>query len=206
MGANIAVIDDDLEFSRSLRVMLEHSGYEVQTFHSAEEFLAYRDSYKPACVLLDERMTGMSGLDAHRELQRRGCASPVVMLTGHATVPLAIRAFEQGMSYFLEKPVSRNDLLERVERCVARSEANAAEEQTRQKTQQRLAALSLRERQVAAMIAEGALNKQIAATLNVSLRTVETYRSRVSKKLQVSSNADIVAFAIASGLRNAPLE
>ena len=205
MKAAIAIVDDDADFLRSLQVLLQAADYHVRSFARAEEFLAGTDRRDVSCVILDERMAGLSGLDAHRELRRLGHATPVVMLTGHATVPLAIQAFEQGVTYFLEKPVARAQLLDRVERCVASHEARQSTEACRKELLARLDLLSEREKQVVSMLAEGQLNKQIAATLRVSLRTIETYRKRVVRKLGVASNAEIVKFALISGLLEPPV-
>ena len=117
----IAIVDDDGVFRASLHVLLEQAGYVVVAFDSAEQFLPHCETLDVDCIILDEQMSGMFGLDAYREMRRRGVLTPVVVLTGFATVPLTVSAFEQGVAYLLEKPASPDDLLARVSNCVEKN-------------------------------------------------------------------------------------
>lgn len=200
----VVVVDDDVDFRRSMAAMLQQAGYAARSYESAAQFFADCDQLSGVgCVLLDERIRGESGLEAYRQLRGRGVQWPVILITGHATVSLAVDALDSGVSYLMEKPVDGPMLLSRLEQCLEESQDQQRRQARQCEQQRRLETLSQRELQVVEMLADGLLNKQIAKRLDVSLRTVETYRKRVMEKTGAESLADLVVFAVSVGIRDA---
>lgn len=188
----VYVVDDDEAFRDSLRWLLESSGYRVAAFPSAERFLA---AYRPgegACLLLDVRMPGLSGLELQAELNRRGDAIPVVFVTGHGDVPMAVEAVKKGAFDFIEKPFRDNRLLAIIEKAAA-LDAPARHQRTEQRlAAARLETLTEREREVIDRVAIGRRNKQIADELGISIKTVEAHRARAMEKMGATSIAEVV--------------
>ena len=187
----IHVVDDDQSLRLSLVELLAVAGYEARGYASPGEFLLDPLPDRPGCVLLDVRLPGPSGLDLQSALQRRGIALPIVFLTGHADVATSVRAMKAGAVDFLEKPVGRDDLLDALGRALVRDAARRATRGDEHRRSQRLAALTPRERQVFDRIVAGKLNKQVAAELGVSLRTVKAYRAQLMAKLGVATAAEL---------------
>lgn len=188
----IYVVDDDAAFRDSLRWLLESAGYRVTQFPSAERFLA---AYRPGngiCLLLDVRMAGLSGFELQAELNRRGEEIPIIFLTGHGDVPMAVEAVKKGAFDFIEKPFANSRLLALIER------AAAIEAPARQARAQRLSAaarletLTEREREVLDRVAAGRRNRQIAEELGISVKTVEAHRARGMEKMGATSIAEVV--------------
>ncbi|MFY8105714.1 MAG: response regulator transcription factor, partial [Elstera sp.] len=179
----IHIIDDDEAIRDALSWLIASRSVAVETWESAESFLA---AYQPSlrgCLLLDIRMGGMSGMELFERLRAQGCSLPVIFLTGHADVPMAVAALKRGAYDFVEKPFNDNDLVDRLlEALAAEAEAHA---RTASKAERlaRLATLSSRERQVMDLILEGLMNKVIADRLGISMRTVEVHRARVLEKV-----------------------
>jgi len=187
----VFIVDDDEAIRDSLAWLLGTRGLTAQAFASAEEFLgAYRQDV-PGCMVVDMRMPGMSGLELHEKLLERGCALPVIFLTGHADVPMAVAAIKRGAFDFVEKPFNDNALVDLVIKGIeldTRARAQRAEEAT---VASRLAQLTPREREVMELILAGRLNKLIADHLNISMRTVEVHRARVLEKMGVRSAVEL---------------
>lgn len=195
---HVCLVDDNDGFRSSTRWLLEGHGLQVDTFASPRHFLAFvqalpEDAIGEGCILLDIRMPEMSGLEVQDALRRLGCAWPVVFISGHADVPLAVEAMRRGAANFLEKPfgpealvAALDDAFERAAR--ARQQPMDSDEDARE----RLASLTARERQVLDMAVEGMLNKVIADKLGISIKTVELHRSRVMAKMKVKSIAQLV--------------
>ena len=192
----VYVVDDDPAMRSSLRWLIESVGLAVRTCGSAREFLAtYRDS-EPGCLVLDVRMPGMSGLDLQAELARQHINIPILIITGYAEVPLAVRAMKAGAFDFIEKPFSDQTLLDRIRAAVARDEVARRRRAAREQVQARMRLLTQRERDVLERVVTGKSNKVIAAELNLSMKTVEVHRAHVMEKLQADSLADLIRLAL----------
>lgn len=185
-------MDDDQAVCKSLRLLLRSAGLATQTMNSAAEFLAAYQPAHPGCLLLDVRMPGMSGLDLQQELNVRGATIPVIFITGHGDVPMAVEAMQHGAFDFLQKPFRDEDLISRIQRALARDASTRAALKDRQDIQERLASLTPREHDVLRLIVQGKPNKVVAHELAVSQRTVEIHRSRVMEKSGASSLAQLV--------------
>ena len=188
----VFIVDDDPASRDPLRWLLESVELKVVSFASAAEFLDGYDPRTPGCLILDVRLRGMSGLDLQAELNRRGLAVATIFLTGHADVPMAVRAMKNGALDFLEKPFNDQMLLDRVQQAIERDRNARAREAEREEQQRRLEALTPREREVMELLVEGKANKEVADVLGLSVRTVEGHRARLMEKLGVNSLADLV--------------
>jgi two-component system response regulator FixJ len=188
----VFVVDDNAGVRRSLRALFESAGLAVETYASSEEFLAVYDPMREGCLLLDVRLRNSSGLDLQDELRRREAKLPIIVLTGHGTVPTSVRALKGGAVDFLQKPASPKVLLERVRAAIdsdRQARAKAAEDAA---MVERLAHLSAREHEVMELLLTGMTSKEIAAALGLSNRTVEGYRRMVLCKTNVSSTAQLI--------------
>ena len=192
----VYVVDDDPAMRSSLRWLIESVGLTVCTCASAREFLAtYRD-IGPGCLVLDVRMPGMSGLDLQTELSRQRIEIPILIITGYAEVPLAVRAMKSGAFDFIEKPFSDQTLLDRIRAAVALDEVTRRRRSAREQVQARMRLLTQRERDVLERVISGKSNKVIAAELNLSMKTVEVHRAHVMEKLQATSLADLIRLVL----------
>lgn len=188
----VHVVDDDPALRRSLRFLLESVEWKVQLHASAEEFLeAVGHPVQPACVLLDIRMPAMSGLELQQVLHERGIAIPIVFMTGHADVSMAVQAMKSGAADFIEKPFKDQVVLDAVAAAMRRSAESLNEQQVRDDAVRMLHALSPREREVAQLVAQGQPNKLIASNLGISEKTVHIHRQHVMEKAGVSSAAEL---------------
>jgi RNA polymerase sigma factor (sigma-70 family) len=176
----------------SLRWLLESAGYRVTSYASAERFLAAYRPAESACLVLDVRMPGLTGLELQQELNRRGNPPPIIFVTGHGDVPMAVDALKNGAFHFLEKPFKSERLLELVEQTATSGTPVEAERARRRCAAARLATLTQREREVMDLVVRGRKNKQIADTLGISVKTVEAHRARAMEKMDVSSVAELV--------------
>jgi FixJ family two-component response regulator len=200
----VFVVDDDEGVRTSLGILLDSAGYRCVSYPSATGFLAGYDSTRPGCLLLDMSMPGMSGMDLLRELSGRGAFLPVIFITGHGDVPMAVEAMKSGAFDFLQKPFSPRDLLERLERALTSdAEARHALSQA-DELRRRHATLTPREKEVMALIVAGLANKVIAMDLKLSERTVEIHRARVMEKMVTRSVAHLVRMAMALELPEQP--
>jgi RNA polymerase sigma factor (sigma-70 family) len=188
----VFIVDDDPASRDPLRFLLESVELKVITFASAGEFLDAFDPQTPGCLILDVRLRGMSGLDLQAELNRRGLAVATIFLTGHADVPMAVRAMKNGAFDFLEKPFNDQELLDRVQQAIERDRNARVREAERAEQQHRLEALTPREREVMDLLVEGRANKEAADALGLSVRTIEGHRARLMEKLGANSLADLV--------------
>jgi len=192
----VFVIDDDEAVRSSLRLLLKSYGLEAQPCASAEEFLASHDADRPGCMVLDVRMPGMSGIELQQQLNARGATIPIVFITGHGDVPMAVEAMQAGAFDFLQKPFSDNDLIARVQRAIEHNATQRARLHTRNDTRDRLVTLTPRERDVLDLVVVGKANKVIAADLGLSQRTVEIHRARVMEKMDATSLAQLVRMVL----------
>ncbi len=188
----VYVVDDDPALCRSLRFLLESVGWTVQLFASAAEFLPVaRVLSRPCCLLLDIRMPGMSGLELQQVLHERGFAIPVLFMTGHADVSMAVQALKSGAFDFIEKPFNDQKMLDAVAAALRRCADTLEDAQRRDVAQLALTHLSPREREVAQLVALGRPNKLIASALNISEKTVHIHRQHVMEKAGISSAAEL---------------
>jgi len=188
----VFVVDDDQAMRHSLRWLLQSVGLPVETYATAEEFLAGYSPDRPGCLVLDIRMPGMGGLQLQDELKTRAIRLPIIVITGHAEVPTAVRALKAGAVDFLEKPFSDQLLVDRVRQAIAADQVARAADAQRTAAQGRLALLTVREREVLCRVVDGKANKVIAAELGIVEKTVEAHRSRLMAKLAVDSLAGLI--------------
>jgi len=190
-AATIYIVDDDASIRHSLGWLLESAKYRVATFSSAEEFLQHADPDQFGCLILDVRMPGMDGLDLQQQLMAHATALPIIILTGHGDVPMAVRAMTQGAFDFVQKPFNGPQLLEKIKAAVDFARLRLDNKNNQAEQLRRIQTLTRREQQVMYLIVDGKANKVIAFELGVSLRTVEVHRHRVMEKMQVHSVAEL---------------
>jgi two-component system response regulator FixJ len=188
----VFVVDDDDAVRNSLRLLLKSAGLHSEVAGSAREFLSNYDISHPGCLVLDVRMPGMSGLEMQHELNVRGAIIPVIFITGHGDIPMAVEAMQHGAFDFLQKPFRDQDLLDRVQRALARDVENRARLRQTDRIRDRLASLSPREHEVLQLVTQGKANKMVAGDLGVSQRTVEIHRAHVMQKMEAGSLAELV--------------
>ena len=188
----VFIVDDDEPVRNSLRLLIKSIGLATTVLGSAQEFLTSYDPLQPGCLLLDVRMPGMSGLELQQQLNLRGVVIPVIFLTGHGDIPMAVEAMQHGAFDFLQKPFRDQDLIDRVQRALEKDRANRAELAERGRIRDRRDSLTSREREVLALVTRGKANKVMAADLGLSQRTVEIHRARVMEKMGASSLAQLV--------------
>jgi FixJ family two-component response regulator len=188
----VFVVDDDSGVRSSIRILLKSVGINTTVFASAKEFLAAYDPSQPGCMVLDIRMPGMSGMELQLELNRLGAVIPVVFITGHGDVPMAVEAMQQGAFDFLQKPFRDQDLIHRIQKALERDAAHRSALRQTEAIKARLESLTPREREVLELLADGKQNKVMAGELGLSQRTVEIHRSNVMDKMQARSVAQLV--------------
>lgn len=188
----VHVIDDDDAVRDSIQMFLANEGLEVRTYPSADAFIAVLDSAPPGCVVTDVRMPGMSGIELLAEIARLRLAMPVIVVTGHADVPLAVRAMKSGAVDLLEKPFKAADLIDAVARALEVGRNSQRNVLSAQEAQARLATLTMRETEVLDRLVRGQPNKIIAYEMGISPRTVEVHRANVMKKTQAGSFSELV--------------
>jgi len=191
-GTTVFVVDDDEAIRHSLGLLLDSVGLQVECYSSAAGFLEAYDSDRPGCLLLDVRLPVMSGLDLQEKLGSMHSILPIIFLTGHADVPLAVRAMQAGAVDFLEKPFNDQELLDRTHATLDRDSTNREELNHRQTIVERMARLTPREQEVLACVVNGDPNKIVAGTLGISERTVEIHRAHVMEKMHATSLAHLV--------------
>src|SRR4051812_33295528 len=193
----VFVVDDDDAVRNSLKMLLKASGIPAMGSSNAQEFLSAYDPSQPGCLLLDVRMPGMSGLEMQHELNMRGATLPVIFITGHGDIPMAVEAMQHGAFDFLQKPFRDQELLDRVQRALARDMDNRARLRLPDRIREGLATLSPREREVLDLVTQGKANKMVAGDLGVSQRTVEIHRAHVMQKMEAGSLAELVRMMMA---------
>jgi two-component system response regulator FixJ len=196
----VFVVDDDADVRDSLRALLESSGFKVEDYDSATSFLAAVTPERGACLVVDVRMPDMDGLTLQEELVKRQVELPVIIVTGHGDVPLAVRAMQAGAIDFLEKPYDDEKLVGSVRRAQAVSVSRRAEASNAQEAAERVAVLTPREREVLEHLVAGRPNKVIAHELGISPRTVEIHRAHLMEKMQARSLSDLVRIALTAGI------
>ncbi|GAB3628258.1 NarL family response regulator [Pandoraea terrae] len=192
----VFVVDDDEAVRDSLRWLLEANGYHVRGFESAEQFLSHYDRRQVGCLILDVRMTGMSGLELQEQLIAQKINIPTIFVTGHGDVPMAVNTMKKGAMDFIEKPFDEAELRKLVERMLEKARHDASSQKEQQAAEELLSRLTGREQQVLERIIAGRLNKQIADDLGISIKTVEAHRANIMEKLNVNTVADLLRLAL----------
>jgi FixJ family two-component response regulator len=191
----VYVVDDDRSSRQSLEFLLKASGFRVQAFTSAQEFLTFSRPESPGCLVLDVRMPGLTGLDLQEELLKIGFDLPIIFMTGFGDVPMSVRAMKAGAKEFLIKPYRAEDMIRAVGQAIEHDRLAHAERLERFALNRRYARLTPREQEVMASVVAGLLNKQIAAELGAAEKTIKAHRGRVMKKMEAASVADLVRSA-----------
>ncbi len=195
--STVFVVDDDQAMRNSLKWLIESVGVPVESFSSADEFLAHYQADRAGCLVLDVRMPGMSGLELLEHLAERNIHIPAVIITGHGDVPMAVRAMKSGAIDFIEKPFNDEALLDAIRRALAYEEQHRSFHSEHVQITERLSNLTPREHEVMEMVTAGRSNKEIANALGVSAKTIEAHRARVMEKMQAGSLAELVRMALA---------
>jgi len=195
----VYIVDDDNGVRSSIRVLLRSVGIDSTPFASAQAFLDAYSPSQPGCLVLDIRMPGMSGLELHEVLNGRGLLLPVIFVTGHGDVPMAVEAMKQGAFDFLQKPFRDQDLIDRVQRALLKDEEYRALLAQRERISARLQSLTPREREVLDLLVRGNANKAMAGELGLSQRTIEIHRAHVMEKMGVRSVAQLVGLVHDAG-------
>lgn len=188
----IALVEDDEAVLHSLQLLLEGCGMDVRCFTSAEAFLADPEARRSTCVISDVRLPGQSGLDLQAAMTKQSISAPLILITGHGDIAMAVAAMRAGASDFLEKPYDADQLIASIERALTTDRRERALEEEKAAFNERIAELSPRQRQVMDLVALGRSNKQIAAELGISPRTVENYRAWVMERMGAGSVAELV--------------
>ena len=191
----VFVIDDDPSIREAIESLIRSVGMCVETFASAQDFMASTRPDAPACLVLDVRMPGLSGLDLQRDLLAAGIRIPVIFITGHGDIPMSVRAMKAGAVEFLTKPFRDQDLLDAISQALERDRSLRSHHAENADLRRRFEQLTPREREVMALVVSGLLNKQIAARLNISEITVKLHRHQVMEKMKADSLAELVRIA-----------
>jgi two-component system response regulator FixJ len=197
----VCVIDDDRDVLDSTRMLLSLEGFDVKTYDSAEGFLAEDHEEFEGCILTDVRMPGMSGIELLSKMQERQLPIPVVMITGHGDIPLAVQAMKMGAVDLLEKPFRAETLIAAIRQALARQRGRTADAAAAKESAKRFSTLSARENEVLEGLLEGRSNKVIARDLDISHRTVELHRASIMHKTGAKSLAELVQCAVTAGKR-----
>lgn len=193
---SVHVVDDDEAVRDSLRLLLVSVGLPSRLFESAQDFLdQYSEDWR-GCIVLDIRMPGMSGMELQQQLGSRKCSMPIIFVTGHGDVPMAVEAMHSGAFDFIQKPFRDQELLDRINQALGWDDQHHSEKEQRNEVQERASSLTPREREVMECVVRGQANKVIAMDLGLSQRTVEIHRARVMEKMQARSLADLVRMSM----------
>jgi len=201
--ATVFIVDDDEVVRDALKLLMESVGLEVATFASAQEYLDQFDCEQHGCLVTDVRMPGISGLDLQARLTAEKIHPPVIIITGHGDVPMAVRAVQAGAVDFLEKPFNNQAMLDSVHRAIEVDATQRGESSRLQEIEARYDTLTPREKEVMLLVIEGSRNKNIAYDLDISQSTVEVHRSRVMEKMQAKTLSDLMRMSLAMDLLKA---
>lgn len=197
----VFIVDDDASMRRALTNLFESVGLKVEAFGSAPQLLQAKPPQVPSCLVLDIRLPGASGLDLQSDLAKANIQTPIIFITGHADVPMTVRAMKGGAIDFLTKPVRDQDILDAVQAAIERDRKRRDLNKTVSNVRSRFESLSSRERDVLALVTSGLMNKQVAAQLGLAEITVKIYRGQIMRKMGAKSLADLVRMSEALGIR-----
>jgi len=200
--ALIAIVDDDPSVRRGLQRLIRSAGWKVETFASAQEFLARPSGISPSCLVLDLQLPGLSGLDLQQRMADLGLDIPVVFLTGQGNIPASVKAMKAGAIEFLTKPVDEQNLLKAIEEAIERDRRTRQQQTEMHELRRRYESLTAREQEVMQLVISGLLNKQIAGELTITEDTVKFHRGHVMRKMCADSLADLVRMAENLGVRS----
>ena len=198
-NATVYVVDDEPDMLKAVERLLGAAGFSVRTFPSPERFLAQHDDMAPGCIVLDLALPGLNGLELQQALQAQGSSLPIIFLTGRGDIAASVRAMKLGAADFLTKPVDADELIAAVDAALERNREQRADRAEKHLVASRLAALTAREREVFELIAQGRLNKQIAAECGTVEKTIKFHRANLMRKLGVRTVADLVRLAERAG-------
>lgn len=198
-SATVYVVDDEPDMLKAVERLLGAAGFSVRTFPSPEQFLAQHDDMAPGCIVLDLALPGLNGLELQQALQAQGSSLPIIFLTGRGDIAASVRAMKLGAADFLTKPVDADELIAAVDAALERNREQRADRAEKHLVASRLAALTAREREVFELIAQGRLNKQIAAECGTVEKTIKFHRANLMRKLGVRTVADLVRLAERAG-------
>jgi FixJ family two-component response regulator len=202
LDTKICIVDDDEAFRDSLRWLLESNGFQVEPFASAKEFLEFCKFGKPGCLVLDIRMPEMTGLELQEKLNKKGIRTPVIFVTGHGDIPMAVNAVKRGAMDFIEKPFNESDVLELIRNALVLDTQRREADNRQALVSSRLAKLTSREREVMERVIAGKPNKLIADQFGITVKTVEAHRAKVMDKMKVNSVAQLVQLVVAQRERD----
>ncbi len=196
--STVFIVDDDQAIRHAMEFLMRSVGLDHEIFHSADDFMASFADEKPGCLVLDIRMPGLGGLELQEKLIEMGSTLPIIFITGHGDVPMAVEAMQKGAVDFIQKPFRDQDLLDRIGEALKMDRERRSERQEHAEIQTRIDRLTKREHEVLDLVVTGKPNKVIAYELGVSQRTVEIHRARVMEKMQARSLADLVRMHMAA--------
>ncbi len=200
--AIVAIVDDDLSFREGVSSLIRAAGWKVETFASAEEFLARARAEPPSCLLLDLQLPDLNGLDLQKRMAEGNLDIPIVFITGHGDIPATVQAMKAGAVEFLTKPFDKEQLFRAIAEAMERDRANRRRHADMDALRARYESLTRREQEVMQQVVSGLLNKQVAAELDISEFTVKVHRGQVMRKMHANSLADLVRMAEKLGIRS----
>jgi RNA polymerase sigma factor (sigma-70 family) len=198
LKSTVYIVDDDQAIRHAMELLMRSVGLDYEIFHSADDFLESHTNDRAGCLVLDIRMPGMGGLELQEKLNQMGSTLPIIFITGHGDVPMAVEAMQKGAVDFIQKPFRDQELLDRIGEALKTDQERRSEREEKAEVRERIGKLTNRERQVLDLVVTGKPNKVIAYELGVSQRTVEIHRARVMEKMQAKSLADLVRMHLAS--------
>jgi RNA polymerase sigma factor (sigma-70 family) len=196
--STVYIVDDDQAIRHAMELLMRSVGLDYEIFHSADDFLSNHSNDRAGCLVLDIRMPGLGGLELQEKLNDTGSTLPIIFITGHGDVPMAVEAMQKGAVDFIQKPIRDQELLDRVSEALTTDQQRRSAREEKAEVLSRIEKLTNRERQVLDLVVTGKPNKVIAYELGVSQRTVEIHRARVMEKMQAKSLADLVRMHLAS--------